>query len=161
MTENGYIKLHRSILKWEWWNDDATLKVFLYLLMNANWEDSRYRGFDVPRGSLVTGRKKIAEECHLSEKNVRTAINHLKSTNEVAIKTTNKFSIVTIVNWEKYQCEDSESANKTANKVANKWPTSGHIKEYKEVKNKELYISNEQNCRNPEFIKLLEREVKG
>ena len=60
--EQGFIKLHRSILKWEWYDDANTMRVFLHLLLNANWEDCRYRGHLVPKGSLVIGRKKIAKE---------------------------------------------------------------------------------------------------
>ena len=50
-----------------------------------------------------------AEELEISERAVRTALNHLKSTNEVTIKVTNQFSIVTIVNWAKYQGRDDEN----------------------------------------------------
>ena len=134
MTENGYIKLHRSILSWEWWSDDATFKVFVWMLLNANWEDSRYKGVDIPKGSLIIGRKIIARECHLTEQNVRTALNHLKSTNEITTKSTNKFTVASIVNWEKYQCFENESTNKLTNKLTSNQPTTNHIKEYKEYK---------------------------
>ena len=134
MTENGYIKLHRSILGWEWWQDEHTRSVFLWLLLNANWEDSRFRGYEVPKGSLVVGRKKLAKELKISEQSIRTSLEHLKSTNEITIKSTNKFSIVSITNWEKYQGIENESTNKSTNKPTNNQPTTNHIKEYKEYK---------------------------
>ena len=137
MTENGVIKLHRSILNWEWYQDSNTKDVFLHLLLNAQWEDSRFRGYKVPKGSLVVGRKKLAEELKMSERSVRTSLEHLKSTNEIAIKSTNKFSIITIVNWEKYQCIESEPTNKSTNNESNKRPTSDHIKEYKNIRKEE------------------------
>ena len=134
----GFIKLHRGLLKWEWYKDQNTKDVFLHLLLNANWEDSRYRGFEVPKGSLIIGRKKIAEELGISEQSVRTALEHLKSTNEITIKSTNKFSIATIVNWEKYQCWNEESTNKSTSESTNEQPTTNHIKEYKNIRNKEI-----------------------
>lgn len=141
MGEQGFIKLHRSLLKWEWYQDQATKDVFLHLLLNANWEDSRYKGHEVPKGSLVIGRKKIAESLGISEQSVRTALEHLKSTNEITIKSTNRFSIVTITNWEKFQCYDSESTNKLTNKLTNNQPTTNQqlttYKEYKNIRNKE------------------------
>ena len=144
MTDKGYIKLHRSILDWEWYQDTNTKVVFLHLLLNAQWEDSRYHGYVVPKGSLVIGRKKLAEELEITERAVRTALNHLKSTNEVTIKVTNQFSIVTIVNWAKYQGRDDESdqQNDQQNdqRVTNERPATDHIKEYKEYKN----IRNEE-----------------
>lgn len=162
MTEQGFIKLHRSILKWEWYSDEHTKSVFLHLLINAQWEDSRYKGHEVPKGSLVIGRKKLARELNLTERQVRTSLEHLKSTNEITIKTTNQFSIISIVNWEKYQCVEEKTTNKTTNNKSNERPTTDHIKEYKEIKNKEYFnTSIYQNGRNPDFIAKLEMETKN
>ena len=61
-VDDGFIKLYRSMLKWEWYQDQNTKSVFIHLLLNANWEDSRYRGHEVPKGSLVCGRKKLAKD---------------------------------------------------------------------------------------------------
>ena len=138
--DDGFIKLHRSILNWEWYSEINTQVVFIYLLLHANWEESHFRGHTIPKGSLVTGRKKIANDLNISERNVRTAIKHLKSTNEVTIQVTNEFSIVTIVNWEKYQGFENEVTNKVTNEMTNKRPTSDHLKEIKNIRNKE-YIN--------------------
>ncbi len=121
----GYIKLHRKFTKWEWYHDPNTARVFLHLLLTASWEECEYHGYKIKPGQVVTGRKKLAKELKLSEKAIRTALDHLKSTNEVAIKTTNRFSIITIVNWRKYQLGESERANKRASKTANKGPAKG------------------------------------
>ena len=140
--DEGFIKIHRSILNWEWYSDTNTQVVFIYLLLHANWEESHFRGHTIPKGSLVTGRKKIAHDLNISERNVRTAIKHLKSTNEVTIEVTNEFSIVNIVNWEKYQGFENEATNKVTGEMTIKRPTSDHIKEYKEIKNKRnIYIN--------------------
>lgn len=144
MDNNGYIKLYRSMLDWEWFTDKNTLLVFIYILLNANWEDSRYRGHEIPKGSLVTGVPKMAKTLNLSERNVRTALNHLKSTGEVSIKVTNKFSIVTIANWEKYQCNEMKATSKMTDKVSfNRHSTDIQLtteEEYKNIRNKEYYI---------------------
>lgn len=141
-VDDGFIKLHRSILDWEWYQDQNTKSVFIHLLLNANWEDSRFRGHEVPKGSLVCGRKKLAKSLGLTEQEIRTSLEHLKSTNEITIKSTNKFSIITIANWEKYQGLREESTNKTTNKTTNNQPTTNHIKEIKKLRNKEYYKSD-------------------
>ena len=134
--EQGFIKLHRSICDWEWYSDINTQVVFIYLLLHANWEDSRYKGCEVPRGSLVTGRKAIAKTLGISEQSVRTSLEHLKSTNEITIKSTNRFSIITITNWEKFQCLENESTNKSTNNLTNNQPTTNQqLTTYKEIKN--------------------------
>ena len=103
----GFIKISRDILEWQWYDDANTFRVFVHLLLNANFEDKAYRGIDIKRGSCIIGRHQLAEDLGLSEQNVRTALNHLKSTNEITIKVTSKFSIVTICDFERWQGTDA------------------------------------------------------
>ena len=146
MDNNGYLKLYRSITSWEWYKDTNTKIVFLHLLLSANWEPSRYKGQDVPKGGLVVGRKSLAKDLGISERQVRTALEHLKSTNEITIKTTNRFSIVSIVNWEKYQGLYDEATNKTTSDKSFKRPTSDQQttteEEYKNIRTKEYIKEN-------------------
>ena len=103
MPNGGFIKLHRSILDWEWYGDRNTRDLFIHLLLKANHEPTKWKGITVERGQTVTGRLVLSKELGISERSVRTALNHLKSTNELTIKATNKYSLVTIVNYAKYQ----------------------------------------------------------
>ena len=41
---NNFIKIDRKILKWEWWNDINTSRLFIYMLIAANWKDNNYKG---------------------------------------------------------------------------------------------------------------------
>ena len=87
-----YIKLFHKILNWGWYGDTNTFRVFMHILLKANYKDTEYKGYKLHPGDCVFGRKAWAEELGLSERQVRTAIEHLKSTNEVTTKTTNKKS---------------------------------------------------------------------
>ena len=108
MVQNGFVALHRSLLSWGWHADPATGWLFVNLLLMANWTDSEWRGMTIKRGQLVTGRKALAAQTGLSERQIRTALDHLKSTNELTIKSTNKFSLITIVNYGKFQDVQSD-----------------------------------------------------
>lgn len=108
MLQNGFVALHRSLLSWGWHADPATGWLFVNLLLMANWTDSEWRGMTIKRGQLVTGRKALAAQTGLSERQIRTALDHLKSTNELTIKSTNKFSLITIVNYRKFQDVQSD-----------------------------------------------------
>lgn len=99
----GWIKLHRNMVDWEWYADGPTMRVFIHLLLSANHQPNSWRGIDVGRGEVIVGRKKLAEKLRLTERQVRTAINHLISTNEIATQTTNRYTLVTLLNWGKYQ----------------------------------------------------------
>ena len=109
---SGWIKLHRELLEWEWYDHAPTKTILIHLLLKANHKLSRYRGHDVPTGALVCGVNKLSEQTGLTISQVRTAIKNLKETGEIAIKVTNKFSIISMVKWSKYQSNDTQIANK-------------------------------------------------
>ena len=135
MTSNGYIKLHRKLLNWGWYKDQNTMIVFLHLLLIANFAETEYMGEKIYPGQAVIGRKSLAKALGMSEQNVRTALNHLKSTNEITIKSTNKFSVVTIVKWELYQVNDGKVTNEPTKKPTNDQPATNHTIRNKESKN--------------------------
>ena len=99
----GFVSLHRKILDWEWYHDHNTTRLFIHLLLKANHQNSKWQGQQIRRGQLVTGRKVLAEETGISEQSIRTCFDNLKSTNEITIKSTNRFSLITLVNYELYQ----------------------------------------------------------
>ena len=137
--DEGYIKLYRSMTNWEWYSDSNTKAVFLHLLLNANLEETRYMNHVIPKGGLVTGYPALSRQLGISIQSVRTAIKHLKLTNEITVKSTNRFSIVTIVNWEKYQGGKTRLTGKTTDKLTvSQQSTNSQLTTEKEYKNKEL-----------------------
>lgn len=108
----GWIKLHRSLLDWEWYGDINTKVVFIHLLLIANHKDNKWRGIEIKRGQRLTSISGLAKETGLSVKNIRTAIKHLKKTNEVASHSTAQHTVFTVVNYDLYQEKASEPANK-------------------------------------------------
>ena len=99
----GWIKLHRSILDWEWYDDINTMRLFLHCLFKANHKDKKYRGTVVKRGTFLTGLDLLSKQTGLSVSQLRTAQSKLKSTSELAIKTSSKGTVIEVVNYDKYQ----------------------------------------------------------
>lgn len=99
----SFITVDRKILKWEWYQDVKVFHLFLYFLLRANWEDGRWKGIDVKRGQLITGRLQLSKDTGLSEREIRTCLEKLKTTSEIAIKTTSKYSIITVCKYDVYQ----------------------------------------------------------
>lgn len=150
MHDGGYVKIYRKIKNWEWYKDGNTLRVFLHLLLSANYAPSKYKGHDVGVGSLVTGRKQLADELSLSEQQIRTALEHLRATNEITIKTTNKFSVITLTNYAVYQVPDGISNQQDNQQITNNQPTSNQqvttskeSKNIRNIKEKEIYKEKE------------------
>lgn len=100
---DGWVKIYRKMLSWEWFGDANTLQVFLYLLLNAAPEDTLNKGLEIKRGQVLTSLSQIAETTGLSTRQIRTALAHLKSTGELTYESTNKFSVVTICKFDDYQ----------------------------------------------------------
>lgn len=105
--DNGFIVIHRKIMQWEWYTDANTYRVFTHLLYLANHKETRWRGEVIQRGQVLTGRHQLSRELRISERGIRTALEHLKTTNEVTIKTTNQFSVITINNYCEYQSNEN------------------------------------------------------
>ncbi|WP_417844828.1 hypothetical protein [Thalassospira sp.] len=107
----GWIKLHRKTLKWEWYEDANVFRVFMHLLLTASHLKRRYRGRDLPAGSVVTGRNALADECGLSVQKVRTALDKLQSTGEITITATAHYSIISVLKWDDYQSNNHQSTS--------------------------------------------------
>ena len=125
--EGGWVKLYRSIFKWEWWDDMYTRNLFVVCLLMANSSDRRWRGIVIGRGSFVTSMAHLSKIAGLTARQTRTAVEHLKSTNELTIETTNNYSIITVCHYERYQDPaeaERQTKRQTGCQTADKPPTN-------------------------------------
>ncbi len=99
----GFISLHRSILQWEWYEDIPTRCLFIHLLLTANFKDRRALGRTLRRGQRVCTIRSLAKETGLTERQTRTALEHLKATHEVTQRSTPQGTVITIKNYAQYQ----------------------------------------------------------
>ena len=65
MINNGYIKLHRQMMEWEWYTDIPVKVLFLHILLKANHAEGRWKGEEIQRGQTVTSIRHLAtrEDC--------------------------------------------------------------------------------------------------
>lgn len=122
------------MLDWEWFSVPEMVQVFLYLLLNANSEDKKWRGETVKRGWLVTSNARMRQDLRLSEQQIRTIIKRLISTGEITYKSTNRYVIITICNYDKYQGNKNQ-----INEQINEQSTSNQ-RQLKNIRNKEYNI---------------------
>lgn len=159
----GWVKLHRSIRKWEWRHDPKTFSLFMALLTMANHAAGKWQGTEVRRGQLITGLKSLTNETGLSIRSVRTSLKRLKSTGEVTIKSTNRFSIITLCNYELYQASENGS-DQQSDSLADKRATSK--RQANDNKQEEQELKNEKNSLpegvhpSPEAPKNLRRKTE-
>lgn len=135
-TMLGWIKLHRSMVDWGWFQKSEMVHLFVYLLLSANNSDGNWMGIVVKKGQLVTGRKTISMATGLSERTIRTCLSRLEETKEITRKSTNKYSIITICNYDSYQSRKSGNDQQTTSKR----PANDHKQESKEGYNEKNNI---------------------
>lgn len=149
--ENGYIKLYRSFLNWEWHDNEYMLTVFIHCLMLANWKDKRWHGQVIERGSFITSYEKLAKACGITRNTCMKCCKTLQETGELTIKSTRQYTLITVNNYAKYQEENGSVAQGVAQGVAQEvaqgvaHPVSNTVsntvrttEESKKVKNKEI-----------------------
>ena len=94
----GWIKIHRSLLDWEWYSDTNCVRLCLHFLLKANYQSKKWKGLIIDRGQLVTSRGQLSEETGLSEMQIRTALDKLDNCGFITKSGTRKYTIITVCN---------------------------------------------------------------
>lgn len=145
----GYIKLYRKLLDNPIMKKPDLLQLFIYCLLKANHEPERiiFNGQEIviQRGSFVTGRFALETDLGCKGITLYKRLQKLKNLDFLTLSSNNKFTVVTVVNYELYQSTETESNNKLNNKVTTKEQQSNTNKNDKNDKNdknnkKNIYI---------------------
>lgn len=167
--DTGWIKLHRSsfenrlyfsetFTRWQAWCD-------LLLLANHKENWFRIRGIKqkVKRGQTGFSIPELGKRWRWSVGKVRRFINELEFDNQIVLQKTNVTTLISIVNYEKFQ--NNDTANNTANGMANglqvvpQTDINKNDKELEEVIN--TVRINEKNKKNGENIESINSDSSG
>lgn len=116
MNELGWVSVPRSALSWEWYREPYTKDVFFHLYLIAQFKAISFKGIYLQRGQVITSIRQIAIETGISVRSVRTALNHLKTTQEVTQERHGKNTVFTVVNYDKYQQTDTNTDTEATQK---------------------------------------------
>jgi len=108
---DGWIKLHRTIMDWEWWDDANMVKAYLAMLLMCSVKHHRWRGVPILPGQFVTSRSTLAAQLGISQQQVRTVIRRQVETGEITVLPCAQYTIVTVVHWAEYQTENNQPDN--------------------------------------------------
>ena len=149
----GYIKLYRQVMKWEWYDDANTFRLFIHLLLKANYEDAQWRGLTIKRGQLFTSIGHLSHELKISDKAIRIALDKLTNTKEVASEGANNGTMITICKYESYQSSFNTEGQTEGQTKGKRGVTNNNNNNNKEKKNKEIDLSFLQK----DFIPIVEK----
>jgi 23S rRNA A1618 N6-methylase RlmF len=148
----GWIKIHRKFLDWQWFKKPEAVQLFIYMLLKANHKDGNWQGHEIKKGQFITSAQTISNDTKLSLQVVRTLLKKFELTNEIIVKSTNKFTMLTIC---KYECYQDES-NTTNKQLTNKQQTSN-----KQLTTNKNDKNNKENIyREFQHLFITEDEVK-
>jgi uncharacterized membrane protein YfhO len=116
MSKQGWIKLHRKLLDWEWYGDIKVSRLFIHCLLKANHQPAKWQGIDIKRGEFITSISTLELETCLSKQSIRSAIKKLEKTKNLTHKTTNKYTLISITCYEDYQDEQQTNNKQITNK---------------------------------------------
>lgn len=135
MENDTWISIHRKFKDWQWYKNINVKTLFLHLLLKVNYKDNYFKDVLVKRGQTITSIEHLADETGLTVQQTRTALNKLKSTNEITVETTSKYSLITIEKYDFYQSNNKKITNTLTSKITNNQQTN----------NKQVTTNNKDN----------------
>lgn len=157
MQNQGYIKLYRKLLDSEIMQFGAPGIGFMaYCLLKANHKDNRWfdgsKFVEIKRGQFVTSSLELANELKLGRQVIRTTIRKFEELEIITTKPTNKYTLITLLNYGKYQDKYA-----TPNQQTNQQTTKSQPADQPQSKK----IKNDKNEKKEKIIKLHRAEGAG
>jgi len=109
----GFIKLWRRLLRSPIWRNPALRTFWIWCLLKASHNHYEHAtGFGVVElepGQFYTSLRQAAKETRLSTRTTRTCLKELATRQKLTHQTTHRGTLITIVNWKRYQDRQDES----------------------------------------------------
>ena len=151
-----------KLSEWCWLSDKNIYYAFTRMLFKANYESKQWRDIVVGRGQLVCGVESYAAELGFSTQSFRTILKNLKKTGDIKLKSTNKYTVVTICDYDSWVCFSSsnnvETNEQTNNQLTDNQQTTNNNIIIEELK-KELANASKKKERSSVFVKPTVEEV--
>jgi len=139
----GWIKLHRKLIENPIFLKPELLQLFIYCLLKANHETQKiiFNGqeIEIKIGQFITGRNAMAKDLKQNPKSTYNRLQILKNIEILDIKTNNKFSLVTVRNYELYQSQETKKDSKKDNQRTTRGQPEDTNKNDKNDKNDKKY----------------------
>jgi hypothetical protein len=122
--QQGWITLSRKLLDNPIFKKPDYLAVWMFLLLKANHKETSFiwnnKKHTLKKGQLLTGRKKIAQVTGIAESQIYKILKYLELEQQIEQQKTTKFTIITIINWDKYQQKEQQKEQQSNNRVTTK-----------------------------------------
>jgi DNA-binding transcriptional MocR family regulator len=152
----GYIKLWRKLQTQSYYGKPNYVALWIHILLSANhkqaniiWNNEK---MTINPGQFITGRKELAKATGVSETTVERILKCLESGHQIGQQKTNKWRLISVLNWDKYQCDGHKNGQQKDNKkTTNGQPadTNNNDNNEKNEKNLDTNVSSEPSSLTP------------
>lgn len=112
----GYIIVWRSILETPLWTNPKLQRIFFWVLLRANYKIKEVfpatEKIVLQPGQFVTSYPHISKELKISVGSVKTYLDLLKTEKIIETRSTNKYTVITIQNWNELQNPEKKNESK-------------------------------------------------
>lgn len=138
----GYVLVWRKIQDSGLMQMPNTLAVFLHLLFSATHQSIKVGTttgvIELQRGQYISGLHRLSKDLKQSVQQIRTSLSRLEQLGIISIKSTSKYSVYTIENYDIYQDPNKLATNKQ--QTDNKQTTTKQEHNTQKTHNKKTYI---------------------
>ena len=139
MANLGYIYLYRKLKEKGYYKKSQYIHLWIHLLLTANHTENNFlwNGKEqlLKKGQLITGRIQLEQETGIKQTTIERILDLLEKEGQIGQQKNNKFRVISILNWNKYQINKYKTDNKRT--------TNGQ-----QTDNKRTQTSNVKNDKN-------------
>lgn len=149
MDEEGrWIKLHSSIWRNPWMYRPNVLAVWVYILCHVEWRatDAVFEGqrITLQPGQGIFKLRELARELRVPRSSLFRVIDVLKTEKQIGTQTSPRNTLITVVNWKKYQLVGTANRTQIGHKRDTNGTQAGHLPIIKEKEEREEANTREQ-----------------
>ncbi len=112
----GYIKAYRSLIDKGYYNKSQYVHLWIHLLFLANHAPKEFmfngKSENLKPGQLITGRKKLSMVTGIKPTTIERILKVFENEQQIGQQKTNKYRVITILSWDKYQISDNKMDTK-------------------------------------------------
>ena len=116
--KDNFIILGQDIMRMKFFKDSATTKVFITLLLEANFKTGCFLGYTIERGQIFTNYKYLSDVTGLTVNQIRYSLDKLRSCEEITSQRMGNYTLITVCNYDDYNGFKTNNSSKSQKSAA-------------------------------------------
>ena len=156
----GFVCLWRKSLDCSAFKNANIWYFWSYCLMKASHKKYialiGFKEIEINPGQFIFGRRKASTELSLSEQEIRTCVRFLEKIGNLTQTSTQRFSLISIVNWDTYQDKENRTTPNINQQLTHSQPIANHIQQQQQQQplkqKRKTFLSDSIEIRLSEYL---------